>query len=168
LTPSWFHYTIKSSASGSRGRSGTTSMITTLNIKCPRCGQLSQLFLSTTVSVIILNCPSCRSPVMYFRRKIFLLDRQRMKKIARSPRKSLVSRLLEQLATADTGAQCTTKHAAFLHPGSMGAAVPQSGPIRQKLTLEQPEGKYITGDDCTNLRIELELCDDSKTFIDRL
>jgi len=137
-------------------------MITTLNIKCPHCGQLSQIFLSTSVSVIILNCPSCRSPVMYFRRKIFLLDQQRMKKIARNPRTSLVSRLLEQLATADTAAQRTTKHAAFQCHADRGAAAPQ------KLTLEQPGEKYITGDDCTNLRIELELCGDAKTFIDRL
>jgi hypothetical protein len=137
-------------------------MITTLNIKCPHCRQLSQIFLSTSVSVIILNCPACRSPVMYFRRKIFLLDQQRMKKIARNQRTSLVSRLLEQLATADTPAQRTTKHAALQCHADRGAVAPQ------RLTLEQPEGKYITGDDCTNLRIELELCGDAKAFIDRL
>jgi len=137
-------------------------MITTLNLKCPHCGQVSQIFLSTTVSVIILNCPSCRLPIMYFRRKIFLLDQRQLKKITGSSRSSLVSRLLEQLATAETAARYGKKKAAFLHRGNTCVAAPHN------LTLEQPEEKYITGDDCTNLRIELELCTDSKAFINRL
>ena len=49
-------------------------MVTTLHIKCPHCKQASQIFLSTSVSVIILNCPSCLSPIMYFKRKVVLLD----------------------------------------------------------------------------------------------
>jgi hypothetical protein len=36
-----------------------------------------------------------------------------------------------------------------------------------KASFEQSHGA-ITGDDCTNLRIELELCADSGAFIERL
>ncbi|MGA2508266.1 MAG: hypothetical protein ABSF80_12400 [Chitinispirillaceae bacterium] len=54
-------------------------MVTILNVKCPYCQQVSQIFLSTRVSVIILNCPSCQSPILYLRRKIFLLDPNRPK-----------------------------------------------------------------------------------------
>jgi len=112
--------------------------------------------------VIILNCPSCRLPIMYFRRKIFHLDQRQLKKITGSSPASLVSRLLEQLATAETAARYVTKKNAFLYHGNTCVA------LRHNLTLEQREEKYITGDDCTNLRIELELCTDSKAFINRL
>jgi hypothetical protein len=139
-------------------------MITTLNVKCPHCEQVSQIFLSSMVSVIILNCPSCLSPIMYFRRKIFLLDPQQLKKIKGNSRTSLVTRLLEQIAGAEAAAQCpvNSKGTKYLHHN--GAYVPLS----HKLTLEQARPRHITEDDCTNLRIELELCSDSKSFIDRL
>jgi hypothetical protein len=38
----------------------------------------------------------------------------------------------------------------------------------EELTGDRKQKKYITEDDCTNLRIDLELCADSKHFIDRL
>jgi hypothetical protein len=137
-------------------------MVTTLSMKCPHCEQVSQLFLSTTVSVIILHCPSCRSPIMYFRRKIFLLDPRRVKKITGSSHAILVSRLIEQIAAAEAAVQGPEKNA--LHPEQN----PACDAVPHKLTLDQPGRKYITGDDCTNLRIELELCADAKSFIDRL
>jgi hypothetical protein len=142
-------------------------MITTLNVKCPHCEQVSQIFLTSTVSVIILNCPSCLSPIMYFRRKIFLLDPQQLKKIRGNSRTSLVTRLLEQIAGAEAAAaQCPVNKSgtAARHLRHGGAYVP----LTNKLTFEHYGAKQITEDDCTNLRIELELCADSQQFIDRL
>lgn len=135
-------------------------MITTLNIKCPHCGQVSQIFLSTAVSVIILNCPSCFSPIMYFRRKIFLLDQKQLKKLTGDFRSTAVINLMEQLD--GVGTLCSTKNPAR-HIENARAAVSVD-----RCAIDQPEEKYITGDDCTNLRIELELCRDSKAFIDIL
>jgi hypothetical protein len=142
-------------------------MITTLNIKCPHCEQVSQIFLSTTVCVIILNCPSCLSPIMYFRRKIFLLDPRQLKKFTGNARDSIVFKLLEQISGAQAAATspCSSKKAVqSAHMHKNGAFVPAVN----KLTMGPPGEKYITGDDCTNLRIELELCTDSQQFIDRL
>ena len=140
-------------------------MITTLNIKCPHCEQVSQVFLSTTVSVIILNCPSCLSPIMYFRRKIFLLDPRQLKKFSGNSHDSIVFKLLEQLGGAEAAAPCSSKKAVqSAHMYKDSTVIP----IVNKLTMERFEEKYITGDDCTNLRIELELCTDSQQFIDRL
>ena len=42
-------------------------------------------------------------------------------------------------------------------------AVPAKDPV-----LKPESEKYISNDDCTNLRIELEICADSKLFIDHL
>jgi hypothetical protein len=138
-------------------------MVTTLNVKCPHCEQISQIFLSTSVSVIILNCPSCLSPIMYFKHKIFLLDPKQLKKITSATKNSMISRLLEQIAGNEEIAQCGVKKTAKIHHHS--AVMPScSG----KITLVGHSDKYITEDDCTNLRIELELCHDSIDFINRL
>jgi hypothetical protein len=141
-------------------------MVTILNIRCPRCGQVAQLFLSTRVSVIILTCPSCRSPVMYLRRKTFLLDKRKLNKYRRDSRAILVSRLLEQIADADTAAHCSVKRGAAADGRLRTGARPQVAPDR--LIVDRQEERYITEDDCINLRIELALCADSREFISRL
>jgi len=141
-------------------------MVSILNIRCPRCGQVAQLFLSTRVSVIILNCPSCGSPVMYLRRKTFLLDKRKLKKYRWDSRAPLVSRLLEQIADADTAAHCAVKRGAAAAGRLRTDANPQAAPDR--LAADRQEGRYITEDDCINLRIELALCADSREFIGRL
>ena len=138
-------------------------MVTTLNVKCPHCEQVSQIFLSSTVCVIILNCPSCLSPIMYFKHKIFLLDPKQLKKITSASRSSMVSKLLEQIAEAETATHCGVKKSAQMHQN----AAPPPAPISKATAVDQAE-KYITEDDCTNLRIELELCNDSLEFINRI
>ena len=137
-------------------------MITTLDVKCPHCEQVSQIFLSTSVSVIILNCPSCFSPVMYFRHKIFLLDQQQLRKITENSHTTAVFKLIEQMDGVKATASCVAKKAAHCSENS-GRSAPLT-----RYAIDQPEEKYITGDDCTNLRIELELCSDSQQFIDRI
>ena len=140
-------------------------MITTLNVKCPHCEQVSQIFLSTTVCVIILNCPSCLSPIMYFKHKIFLLDPKQLKKITGASRNSMISKLLEQIAGSETATHCGVKKSAHQHQN--GPASLLSGSTQKSVAVDQQE-KYITDDDCTNLRIELELCNDSQDFINRM
>ena len=138
-------------------------MITTLDVKCPHCEQVSQIFLSTSVSVIILNCPSCFSPIMYFRHKIFLLDQRQLRKITGpSARTAAVFKLIEQLDGVRATSSCVAKKAAHCSETAVRSA-PVTG-----YAIDRPEEKYITGDDCTNLRIELELCSDSQQFIDRI
>jgi hypothetical protein len=138
-------------------------MITTLDVKCPHCEQVSQIFLSTSVSVIILNCPSCFSPIMYFRRKIFLLDQHQLKKITGpSSHATAVFKLIEQMGSVKATAPCFAKKAEHFNENARGLT-----PV-DRFAIDQTEEKYITGDDCTNLRIELELCCDSQKFIDQM
>jgi hypothetical protein len=99
---------------------------------------------------------------MYFRQKIFLLDPKQLKKITGTARSSMVSKLLDQIADAETATHCGAKKAAHLHHRSAYV------PVLHKMPLERHEENYITDDDCTNLRIELELCSDSQEFIDRM
>jgi hypothetical protein len=101
---------------------------------------------------------------MYFKHKIFLLDPKQLKKITGASQSSMISKLLEQIAGTETTANCSTKKATHMHEN---ADVPSAGSLRKITTIDQTE-KYITEDDCTNLRIELEICNDSQDFINRI
>jgi hypothetical protein len=104
---------------------------------------------------------------MYLRRKTFLLDKRKLKKITSSSRALLVSRLLEQIADADTASIGAVKRGAAVATGIRRTGAP-SRTAPRKLTAGRREKRYITEDDCINLRIELALCADSKEFISGL
>ena len=100
---------------------------------------------------------------MYFQRKTFLLDRQKLERITgHAARNAAVLKLLERKDDGGPMAACCEKKTARLYENAHAISA------LDRFAIEQPEEKYITGDDCTNLRIELELCTDSKSFIDRL
>ena len=100
---------------------------------------------------------------MYFRRKIFLLDQQQLRKITGpSAHATAVFKLIEQMDGVKATASCAAKKAARCSENA-GRGAPGTG-----YAIDRPEGKYITGDDCTNLRIELKICSDSQQFIDRI
>ena len=69
-------------------------MIKAVKIKCPLCGEESQLYLSINPAVIILKCPDCWTPLMYTKTEIRILSEHELKTIA-AP-----SAELEVLATA--------------------------------------------------------------------
>jgi len=104
---------------------------------------------------------------MYLRRKTFLLDKRKLNKIKSSSRALLVSRLLEQIADTDTAAVGAVKRSGAVVTGIRRASAP-SRTAPRKLMVGRPEKRYITEDDCINLRIELGLCADSKKFISSL
>jgi hypothetical protein len=104
---------------------------------------------------------------MYLRRKTFLLDKRKLKKIKSSSHALLVSRLLEQIADTDTTVIGAVKRGGAVATGIRRARAP-SRTAPRKLMAGRREKRYITEDDCINLRIELALCTDSKEFIRNL
>jgi hypothetical protein len=100
---------------------------------------------------------------MFLRRKTFLLDKRKLKKYRWNSPALLVSRLLEQIADADASTRCAVKSGAPAAGRLRTGAPTQTAP--HKLTLDRQEERYITEDDCINLRIELALCADSREFI---
>jgi hypothetical protein len=97
---------------------------------------------------------------MYFKRKIFLLDKKQVREITGKPRTAAVFKMLEEMN--DVKALCP----AISSPRTYENAVAK--PAGKRCALDQTEERYITADDCTNLRIELELYPDSGDFINRL
>lgn len=99
---------------------------------------------------------------MYFRRKIFLLDQQQLKKITGKSHAAAALKLIEQMDGVNATASCSVKKAAHCFENAPGITSPKG------FSVDPSHEKYISVDDCINLRIELELCRDSKQFISRM
>ena len=94
-----------------------------------------------------MNCPDCQTPIMYFEQKIFMLTRTQVDAIRNSTHDASVMGLLRRIVKTENPAD------------NMMSLVPMVG--------SSPE-KYISRDDITNLRIELQLCKDTRQFIAHL
>ncbi len=98
---------------------------------------------------------------MYFKRKVVLLDSPMPAAGGDSCGVDAVPRMKNKSEIEVAAPSMMRKAAGKIECGDIGA-------VSENLTDSQRLEKYITEDDCTNLRIELELCSDSKHFIDRL
>lgn len=133
-------------------------MVKTLSMTCPHCNHIAELFLSTNACVIVLNCPSCFSPLMYFENKIFLLSKKQVDAIKDTTQNTTVLKVLDRIAhtepaTESSAANSCKKSVNF-----------NSSP--ERWNNEHPQQRDISEDDITNLRIELALCNDVQDFID--
>ena len=139
-------------------------MVKTLLVKCPHCNQVSEIFLSTNACVIILNCPTCFSPIMYFERKIFLLSKKQVEAIKDTTRNASVLKMLDRIAHPEHTIRNTAKKLTQVHKtGSTSGSE-----FLLDLSSRPDREKYICNDDITNLRIELALCSDTQQFIEHL
>jgi len=139
-------------------------MVKTLLMKCPGCGQTTEVFLSTNACMIILNCPSCFSPIMYFEDKIFLLTNKQVNEIKGSTHNTNIIKMLDKIAHPEHSLTQTAKKISMTQQCSSCSDTTHGyshdfKPVREK---------YICDDDITNLRIELALCNDVGQFIDNI
>jgi len=102
---------------------------------------------------------------MYFERKIFLLTKNQIETIKNNAHDSKVMGMLKQIvhSKASTSNKTRAISTSYKIQAQSSSANHHSG-----IPLLSRGEKYITDDDIINLRIELELCDDSKHFIESL
>ncbi len=137
-------------------------MIQELKVTCPHCHQVAEIFLSTNACVIILNCPSCSSPIMYFDQKIFILSDNQIEAIKNKARSSSMMNMLKEMAQPEE--QLPLQKTA-VHEGHALACQSDSG---TPCFGSAPSKIHIGADDITNLRIELALCNDVQEFIKKM
>jgi endogenous inhibitor of DNA gyrase (YacG/DUF329 family) len=137
-------------------------MVKTLTIECPHCQKTFEVLLSSNASMLILNCPTCAAPLIYYKKRCFELSSGQIDKIRKSRQDTTVLKILHSISRQHSETTCS------------------SGPTRQlrrKAGAESlcalpatfmPCADYITRDDIINLRIELETCVDSKQFIEKI
>ncbi len=134
-------------------------MVKTLSMTCPHCEHIAELFLSTNACVIVLNCPSCFSPLMYFENKIFLLSKKQVEAIKSTTHNNTVLKVLERIAHAEPVNESSLTN--------LCKKVVKHNPSSARLNNEQFQ-RDISDDDITNLRIELALCNDVQDFINSI
>ena len=122
---------------------------------------ICDVFLSKNASVIMLTCPSCASPMLYFDDQVFILSKNQMDTIQNTRHGRAIMRIMEHIKqNANVLSSCLSPDSSA---GEVSKPLPKA-PVRKSPVRYE---KYITEDDVTNLRIELELCKDSKEFINK-
>ncbi len=127
-----------------------------LYVKCTHCKEVSELFLGSEAYMIVLNCPSCNSALMYYYGKTFEIDESEIEKIQGNLQMTTVQGILKNISARENTRQqtATVAKGPDLRPTHKAGA-----PVREEPLLD---------DDITNLKIELALVKDVNEFIGRL
>lgn len=132
-------------------------MVKPISLKCPYCGQQSEIMLSTGASMILLNCPGCLKPLIYHKHRCFMLNRRQVKQLESAPGEFALHRMLEKIVRSRMrsvpAASSAKKQARWGTPPKWARDIART---------------EISRDDITNLRIDLETCPDSSLFIEKM
>jgi ribosomal protein S27E len=127
-----------------------------LYVKCPHCKEVSELFLGSEAYMIVLNCPSCNSALMYYYGKTFEIDESEIEKIQGNLQMTTVQGILKNISAREN----TRHQTATLTKGPELRPTHKAGaPIREVALVD---------DDITNLKIELAITKDVNDFIGSL
>ena len=143
-------------------------MVKNLTVQCPHCHQVSDIYLSTNACVIVLNCPMCLSPIMYFEKKIFLLSKKQVDAIKDTTHNAAIMRMLDRIAHPEETVRKAAKKITLAHSSNTVCQQVHSSPHAIDVLDRSFRERDICDDDVTNLRIELALCNDSQRFIDTI
>ncbi len=131
-----------------------------LNISCPHCREMSELYLVSKPYMMVLNCPDCQSTLLHCEGSTYEIDDMKVIQMERQQIQNFVESLKEKsqftsslpsepAAVASKSLVATKSHA--MH--RMGEAVRENS-LRQ--------------DDILNLKISLESCQDVSEFIEQI
>ena len=138
------------------------AMVTTITIECPHCKKSFEVLLSNNASMIILSCPACSVPLIYYKTRCFMLNRNQIDRIRKSRRDTTVLKILHRISQEQP-------RAGFAEYVSGGRPLVHCCPdLYATIASFSQSENFITRDDIINLRIELETCADSGQFIERM
>ena len=144
-------------------------MINLIKIKCPFCGEKSELFLSINPSIIILNCPECWAPLMYNNDEVRILTEQEMRKIPASNKQKSIKNILNKTFPPE----CKSEHNQFTHDSpilpknrSFTKSNYQNSPL-MPATRTCARNK-ISKDDIIDLRIALAQSNDIQQLLEKI
>ncbi len=127
-----------------------------LYVKCPHCKEVSELFLGSEAYMIVLNCPSCNSALMYYYGKTFEIDENEIEKIQGNLQMTSVQGILKNINARETSKSHTSL---IVKPAEQRASHKAGAPVRDV---------HLRGDDITNLKIDLALVKDVNDFINNM
>lgn len=127
-----------------------------LYVKCPHCNEVSELFLGSEAYMIVLNCPSCSSALMYYYGKTFEIDEREIEKIQGNLQMTTVQGILKNISARENAKA----------PAALPAKVVEERPLRPTHKAGAPvRPSFIRPDDILNLKIDLARAKDVNDFI---
>jgi hypothetical protein len=140
-------------------------MVKTLSIECPHCNKTFDVFLSSNASMVILNCPLCLTPLIYYKTRCFVLSKNQIDRIRKSRQDTTVLKILHSIAREEP----QSLHRRATARRGVADEVPVSKYIAPRAGFgSSSSSSHITRDDIINLKIELETCSDCGQFIERI
>jgi ribosomal protein S27E len=127
-----------------------------LYVKCPHCKEVSELFLGSEAYMIVLNCPSCNSALMYYYGKTFEIDESEIEKIQGNLQMTTVQGILKNINARESGKSQTSL---MVKPMEQRASHKAGAAVREC---------QLADDDITNLKIDLALSKDINDFISHM
>jgi hypothetical protein len=106
--------------------------------------------------MVILDCPMCSTSIISYKGQTFPLSKGQLERIKNCKQESNVLKILHKIATESLKVPCQHSYARHYHSSDKNNSFDRSG-------IDQ-----ISHDDIINLRIELEMCQDSALFIERI
>jgi hypothetical protein len=143
-----------------RRRPKGITMVKTLDIKCPSCSQNFTLYLTIDTSMVILDCPTCCSSIIFYKSRSFSLSKSQIDRIKKCKQESSVLKILHRITGQETKVRCLHHKEKHYHS--------EARSINKQVPMFKSNLDFITQDDIVNLRIELETCKDAGNFIENI
>ncbi len=138
-----------------------------ITVTCPKCNEVSDLFLGSEAYMIILNCPSCQTPLIYYRGKTSEVTSEELKKIEKSGLVKNAGNLLKEISQYGIKLQGEKTTKPFISGIKNYNSNKKFGNISPPISTPLRAG-YFTKDDLINLKIELETCKSVTDFLKRI
>ena len=136
-----------------------------IEIKCPKCGMNNPLYLTGEVNLVILNCGSCKTPLMFHENQVYEVDKIKIDKLkfdaGNGEQMEKMQKFftdIQHLSDKAREPKSAKKYFPIYHRNQVapGAAV-QEGPR-----------EIISRDDIMNLKIDLATSGSVTEFLRRL
>jgi hypothetical protein len=106
--------------------------------------------------MVILDCPMCCTSIISYKSQTFPLSKKQMERIKNCKQESNVLKILHRITAQETKVHCNHTYARHYQG------------LEKHFHMERSHSDLISSDDIINLRIDLETCQDSAEFIERI
>lgn len=141
-----------------------------ISIKCPKCQEESELYLGSEAFMVILNCPNCGIPLIFYYGKTSVVTENELERLQKSGFLKNATHLLREIS--ECGIKLNTPKS--VKPYTVTAK-------RLNMTKTKPfssltchsvgmpiRADFFSKDDLVNLKIELETCQSVEDFLSRI
>jgi len=123
-------------------------------VQCPKCGACCEIGMEHGIEVIVLECPSCETPLVFYHGQTFAIDRAEFRYLKAQGHVRLAQGWVRNGAPADTQAG--------LDPEMEVSPTPPPEPLAAR---KSRKSEAIDEDDILDLHFDLQKCESVDDFL---